>query len=247
MTWFEAALLVAGGVTAGAVNSLAGGGSLLSVPLLVFAGVPGNAANGSNRLGVLTSSATAFAEFRRQGIHSLRPAVPILGAVVIGSLVGASLVNQLDDASFEKVFGLLMVPLLLLSLRRPTPRQPATRAGWSPAVTFAVFLAIGAYGGAFQAGVGIILTAALLASGFDVVMANAIKVLVTLVVTIVAIPVFLVAGEIAWLPGLTLAVGFAAGGVIGARLTVTRGEVLVRPLMVVAVVASATKLLGLWG
>lgn len=247
MTWIEAVLLIAGGLTAGAVNSLAGGGSLLSVPLLVFAGVPGNAANGSNRLGVLASSTTAVAEFRRQGVRSLRASVPILGAVVLGSFIGASVVNQLDDASFEKAFGVLMVPLLLLSLRRPTPRLPEAPSGWSPGTTFAIFLGIGAYGGAFQAGLGIILTAALLASGFDVVLANAIKVLVTLAVTVAAIPVFLLAGEIAWLPGLTLAAGFAGGGVIGARLTITKGELLVRPIMIVAVIASAAKLLGLWG
>jgi uncharacterized membrane protein YfcA len=72
MEWWQGAILAGGGLLAGAINSIAGGASLLTVPLLVLAGVPGNAANGTNRLGVITSSATAALEFRRKGVSDLR-------------------------------------------------------------------------------------------------------------------------------------------------------------------------------
>ncbi|MFP4512956.1 MAG: sulfite exporter TauE/SafE family protein [Acidimicrobiales bacterium] len=245
MGWLDALLLIGGGLVAGAVNSLAGGGSLLTVPLLVFTGTPGTMANGSNRIGVLVSNVAATMEFRRQGIRALPNLVPILVASLVGSLIGAALVSQLDDSSFEAVFGLLMLPLLVLSLYRP--KVGRAREPWSLPVTVAVFFGIGVYAGAFQAGVGLLLTAALLASGFDVVRANAIKVIVILAATAMVLPVFIISGDVAWAPGLVLAVGFAAGGTLGAHLTIHRGEVLVRPIMVIAVVASATRLLGLWG
>lgn len=246
MGWLDALLLICGGLVAGAVNSLAGGGSLLTVPLLVFTGTPGTTANGTNRLGVLASNITATLEFRRQGIRTLPNLTPILVSSATGSVLGALLVSRLDHESFEQLFGLLMLPLLLLALRRPRVPESARRQ-WSLPTTVAAFFAIGAYAGAFQAGVGVILTAALLASGLDVVRANAIKVIVILVVTALVLPVFVASGDMAWGPGLVLAVGFAAGGTLGAHLTIHRGEVLVRPIMVVAVVASATRLLGLWG
>ena len=247
MTILQAAILIVGGFLAGAINSIAGGGSLLSVPLLVFTGVPGTQANGSNRLGVLTSSITATLEFRRRGVDGLRQAAPILVSVVLGSLVGASLVSQLDDATFERVFGFLMLPLLILSLRKPSPKRVAEGESWSRWVTVLVFFGIGVYGGAFQAGIGLILVAALLQSGLDVVIANAVKVIVTLVLTVVALPVFIANGDVAWPQGIALAAGFGIGGVVGARLTIDRGDALVRPVMIAAVLASALKLLGVFG
>ncbi|MEX1271076.1 MAG: TSUP family transporter, partial [Acidimicrobiia bacterium] len=90
MTW-ELAFLVVGGFVAGIVNTMAGGGSMLTVPLLVLAGVPGNQANGSNRIGILTSNAAAVVAFRRSGIHVTR-VMAVLAPVVVGSLIGAFLI-----------------------------------------------------------------------------------------------------------------------------------------------------------
>ena len=89
MEWWEAALLIVGGVFAGAINTVAGGGSMLTVPLLVLAGVPGNSANGSNRIGVMASNVSAAASFRRLGVDGLGHAIPVLVPVVAGSLVGS--------------------------------------------------------------------------------------------------------------------------------------------------------------
>jgi uncharacterized membrane protein YfcA len=178
MTLWDGVLLVAGGAFAGVVNAVAGGGSILTVPLLVISGVPGNFANGSNRLGILTSTAASSASFHRLGVGGLAHAAPILVPVLLGSLVGSMAISQLTDDTFETVFGLLMLPLVLLSLRQP--RAVSDGVVWSPTVTFAVFLAIGVYGGAIQAGVGLVLLAALSRAGFDLVTANHIKALITL-------------------------------------------------------------------
>ena len=238
-------LLVAGGLAAGVVNTLAGGGSLLTVPLLVLAGVPGNVANGSNRVGILASNASAAAAFRRLGVSGLSRTLPVLVPVAVGSLVGALLVARLADETFERVFGVLMVPLLLLSLRPPVLKSVEGRV-WSGRFTVLVFLAVGLYGGAFQAGIGLLLMVALSRSGMDLVVANSVKVVVIMVVTVTALPLFIVGGRVDWGPALVLAAGFAIGGALGARLTVTRGASLIRPVMVAAVLALAGRLLGLF-
>ncbi len=245
MVWWEALLLVVGGLFAGAINTVAGGGSMLTVPLLVLAGVPGNAANGSNRVGILTSNVAAVATFRRLGVDGLRHASRVVVPVVLGGLIGSFAVGRLlDDAAFERVFGLLMIPLVILSVRRPS-NASGDRA-WSTTKVVIVFLLIGIYGGAFQAGVGLVLLAALTRSGFDLVMSNSVKVIVNTAVTVVALPVFILSGDIAWAPALVLAAGFVVGGWLGAQASFRGGEVLIRRVMVVAALGLAGRLIGIY-
>ena len=245
MTLLEALLLVAGGLFAGIINTVAGGGSTLTVPLLVLAGVPGNAANGSNRIGVIVSNATAAGSFRRLGVDGFSHAVPVLVPVVAGSLVGSLAISRLTDDAFETVFGLVMIPLIILSIR--TPRFRTDGARWSRTTTTVVFFGIGIYGGAIQAGVGLVLLAALTRAGFDLVVANSMKVIVIFVLTLTALPVFIAQGDIRLGPALILATGFAVGGWLGAHAAVKGGETFIRAVMVVASIALAAKLLGAFG
>lgn len=244
MTWWQAVLLVVGGFFAGGINTVAGGGSTLTVPLLVLAGVPGNAANGSNRIGILTSSAAASASFARLGITGLAHTGPVIVPVVFGSLFGSLAISQLTDDAFETMFGLLMIPLIVLAIRKPKARLDGPV--WPRWLTVAVFFGIGIYGGAVQAGVGLVLLAALTRAGYDLVTANHIKVLVNVAVTAVALPVFIVNGQVQWIPAIVLAAGFTAGGWFGAHFAVKGGERYIRMAMVVATVILAGSLLGLY-
>jgi len=244
MTWWEALLLVVGGFFAGGINAVAGGGSTLTVPLLVLAGVPGNEANGSNRIGILTSNAAAAVSFARLGVKGLAHTGPVLVPVVVGSFIGSTAISQLTDDAFETLFGLIMIPLIILSIRKPAARVDGPT--WPRWLTVAVFFAIGIYGGAIQAGVGLVLLAALTRAGFDLVTANHIKSLVNLVVTAVALPVFILNDQVRWVPALVLAAGFTAGGWFGARFAVKGGDKYIRVMMVVATVILAGSLLGLY-
>lgn len=244
MTPGDAALLVGGGLLAGVVNTLAGGGSLLTVPLLVLVGLPGTLANGSNRVGVLLQSGVAVWRFRAEGVPGLPEAGRLLIPVLAGSLLGAFAIAQVDAATFERLFGFLMLLLLFPTLR--SARSRPTAKPWPPAVRHAVFFAIGLYGGALQAGVGLVLVAALSHAGFDLVRANSIKLVVILALTAVAVPVFVLKGQVAWAPAAALGVGFAAGGELGARLALRGGERLIRPVLLVAVLALAGRMLGLY-
>lgn len=247
MEWIHVAVLLGGGLVAGVINAMAGGGSLLTVPLLVFADVPGNTANGSNRVGVLANSFTAASTFRRLGVAGLAGIGRILGPAVAGALVGSIIVSQLADDAFEKAFGFVMIPILVLSLRKPNVEALADRPQWPTWVTTVVFFGIGLYGGAFQAGVGLMMIVALSRAGVDLVIANNIKVIVTFVFTVFALPVFIIAGDVDWAPALVLAAGLAIGGFIGAHVTVAGGERVIRPVLVIAVIIFSGRLLGLYG
>jgi uncharacterized membrane protein YfcA len=244
MSWWEALLLVVGGFFAGGINAVAGGGSTLTVPLLVLAGVPGNNANGSNRIGILTSSVAAAASFTRLGVKGIAHTGPVIIPVVFGSLVGSTAISQLTDGAFERLFGFLMIPLIILAIRKPKARLEGPT--WPRWLTVVVFFGIGIYGGAVQAGVGLVLLAALTRAGFDLVTANHIKVLINVVVTAVALPVFIVNGQVEWIPAIILAAGFTAGGWFGAHFAVKGGEKYIRAAMVVATLILAGSLLGLY-
>jgi uncharacterized membrane protein YfcA len=243
----EIALLLVCGLLAGIVNTLAGGGSFLTVPLLVLLGLPGGIANGTNRVGVLVQSVIAAGSFRAYGVLDVRSAGKVFAPLALGALIGALVVSRLPDATFERAFGAMMLLLLVPSyLRRSRPGAAAVGGrAWSPAVSTGMFFLIGVYTGAFQAGVGVLLLLALSHAGFDLVRANALKVLVVAAGTFVALPVFIIAGQVAWLPAGILAAGLATGAIVGARLAVRGGERLIRPFVIVAVVALALAMLGI--
>ncbi len=245
MVWWEAVLLVVGGTAAGVINAVAGGGSTLTVPLLVLAGVPGNSANGSNRVGILTSNAAAATAFRKLGVRGLSKSAPVLGPIVAGSLIGALLITRLTDDNFERVFGLLMLPIIFLSIRKPKVRVDAKP--WPLTLTIAVFFAVGLYGGAVQAGVGLVMLAALTRAGYDLVTANNVKVVANLTLTGVVLPIFIAQGKVEWVPALILAAGLTAGGWIGAHAAVKGGERFIRAGMIVSAVILSGSLLGLYG
>ena len=237
------ALLVGGGLFAGVVNTLAGGGSLLTVPLLIFTGLPADVANGTNRVGVLIQNGVASWGFWREGVPGFRQAGPLVLPVAAGAVVGAYGVSQLDARVFQRLFGLVMLLLLVPTLRgaRVADAVRASGPGWLRAASY---FGIGLYGGAFQAGVGILLIYALSLGGAGLVRSNAVKVVLNSCFTLVVLPIFLLAGQVAWVPALVLGAGFALGGLLGPRLAVRGGEGLVRAVLAVAVVALAGRMLG---
>jgi hypothetical protein len=114
-------------------------------------------------------------------------------------------------------------------------------------VTVAVFTAIGLYGGAVQAGIGLVLLAALTRAGYELVLANNIKAVVNLSITTAALPFFIARGEVEWAPALVLAAGFTVGGWVGAHAAVRGGEQFLRWAMLAAAMLLAGRLLGLYG
>ncbi len=244
MSIADALLLMAGGLFAGVVNAMAGGGSLLTVPLLSLAGVEGLLANGTNRVAVLIQTSSSGYGFARRGVGGLDETLRILVPTVAGGVVGSVAVSQIDDELFERAFGVLMIPLLALSLWKP--RTEDTSSPWPYWLTAVVFLGVGFYAGAIQAGVGLILLLVLSRAGHDLVTANAIKTYVVIAVSIVAVTVFISQGQVRWIPALVLSVGTAVGGYAGSQIAVDGGERVIKPVLVVSVIALSGRMIGLY-
>lgn len=240
----EVAILVAGGLVAGFINTLAGGGSFLTVPLLILVGVPPTAANATNRVGVLIQSVAAMRGFQREGVPALGLALRLLPVMLLGAWLGAWGASHVDDDSFQRFFGVTMLLMLPVILVNPRPRSKRVRAALPAPLQVAVYFVLGLYGGAVQAGIGIGLLLALVgAGGLDLVRANSVKVAIVAALTAVALVQFAWAGKVLWLHGLVLAVGSGLGGYAASRLGARIGERLIRPLLLVAVVALALRLL----
>jgi hypothetical protein len=237
--------LALGGFVAGVVNAMAGGGSFLTVPLLVMSGLPGTVANGTNRIGVLVQSAVAAWRFRREGVSGFADVRPLLLPLLAGSWLGAVAISRVAPRTFEQLFGAVML-LLLVPVLRAARAEVSAKEPWGPRTLAAVFFLIGVYGGAFQAGVGVFLVLALARSGHGLVMANSVKALAIAAFTAVAVVVFIVQGQVVWLPALVLSAATALGADVGSRLAVRRGDAFIRPLLVVAVVVMAAKMLRLF-
>ncbi|WP_302140430.1 sulfite exporter TauE/SafE family protein [Halomonas alkalicola] len=246
MTLLEALALLSIGVVAGFINVLSAGGSMLTLPLLMFLGLSPQAANGTNRVSIVLQSVAAVASFLRAGARhvglSLRLSVP----AVVGALLGAWLSLQVSDALFEAVLIAVMAGSAVLMLL-PQPRldtRPLTTERLTPVVYLAMF-AIGLYGGFIQVGVGILFIVVLYRMlKIDLGQVNAFKVLIILVYTLPALAVFLVNDQVRWGYGLVLAAGSMLGAWLGVKVNVSpRGALWVKWLTLAVIVAIMLRLL----
>jgi hypothetical protein len=238
------------GFIAGFINTLAGSGSLITLPILILLGLPANVANGTNRVGVLLQNVVAVATFRRRGALEAAGTWKLVVPSVVGSVIGAALAVDLDEALLRRVIGALMIVMLGVLLFKPERWIAAHANRREPRlwVEVPLFFAIGVYGGFIQAGVGIFLLAGLvLGAGFNLVGANAMKNLIVLVFTAAALVVFIVNDQVHWTLGLLLGAGQSAGAWAAAHLAVKRGAEFVRIVVIVIVVLSAVALFAGFG
>lgn len=237
------ALLLAAGVAAGALNVIAGGGSFLTLPLLMFLGLPPGIANATNRLGIVVQDLAAVWSFDRSGVLDRRAALWAALPATLGAGLGALLALRVSDALFVRLLALLMIALSLGSLWTP-PRREAGGAGTGAVVArTAGFFVVGIYGGFVQAGVGFLFVALTTLVGLDLVRGNAVKVLSILPMTALALAIFAWNGRVEWVTGSVLAVGFLVGGLLGARWTILKGHRWVRGVVTAAILLLAIKLL----
>ncbi|TDI99279.1 MAG: sulfite exporter TauE/SafE family protein [Deltaproteobacteria bacterium] len=239
-----AGILLAGGLLAGFINTLAGGGSFLTVPLLILVGVPPSAANGTNRVAVLIQNVAAMRGFAQEGVPGPGLALRLLPATLLGAWLGAWGATHVPDEVFRRLFALIMLLALPIVLRNPVPAAGAPARALPLPLQLALYFSIGLYGGAIQAGIGIPLLLALAgAGGLDLVRANSVKVVLIAALTAVALAQFAWAGMVHWMHGLVLAIGSATGAYLASRVGARVGERLIRPLLVLSVAGLALRLL----
>jgi len=240
-----AALILAGaGFVASVLNVIAGGGSFLTLPILIFLGLPATEANATNRVGILTQNAGAVWAFHRHRVLDWAWGLKVTLPGVLGAAVGAALALVVGDRDFRRLLAFFMVAITLWTILDPAgrsgPRAPAFAS--RPAFVHGGFFLVGIYGGFVQAGVGFLALAVTSAAGLDLVRGNAVKVLTVLVQTIVSLAIFAWGDKIQWIPGSALAAGSFLGSLVGVRLTVLKGHRWVQGVVTATIIVFAVRL-----
>jgi len=245
MELYEILLIVITGFGAAFLNTLGGGGSLFTVPILTFLGLPITSANATCRIALLFQNITAVGGFRSKGIDLPLPYSLYLGISSLGGgLIGSLLASVIDDEVFSKIFVFVMVLSVFLILYDPFKSKGEERLSVKSQITGTIlFFFIGIYGGFVQAGIGFLVIAVLsLVNNLNLVKSNYVKVFAAIVYTGVSVIVFAIQGLIEWRMGLILAVGHALGGWYASRWSVDKGEVWIKRIMIVSIIAMAIKL-----
>lgn len=245
MSVLEGMLLVLAGSFAGFINSIAGGGSLVIMPLLIFMGLPSAEANGSNRIALFIQNIFSVAGYRSKGVYVFPFAMWVAIPAVIGAVIGSKIAVDMDDQLFNRILAIVMLVVMGVTIFRPKIKEQTAevlsrKKIW---ISISLFFFLGIYGGFIQAGIGFLIIAALTSiHGFNMAHTNSIKVFVILCYTFAAVIVFYLEGKIRWEYGLTLAIGNSIGGWIGSRWSVGKSDRLIRMILLVMVVSLAVKL-----
>jgi uncharacterized membrane protein YfcA len=250
MDWYIYPAIIAVGMLAGFINTLAGSGSLLTLPFLMFLGLPANVANGTNRIAILLQNMVGVSSFHQQKVLKVNYGIRLGLPAVIGSLIGAVIAVQLNNDVMSYIIGFLLIFMFFIIIFKPDQwikaqsNQVPEKPSWLQII---IFFFIGLYGGFIQAGVGFFLLAGLVVgAGLDLVRANAVKVLIVLLYTPFALAIFIFHHQVDYKFGLILAVGNMLGAFIGSRVAVSWGPKFVRIILLLAILGSSLKLLGVF-
>jgi len=240
LTWYIVLILILSGFIVGFINTLAGGGTIISLSLFMFLGMPPTLANGTNRVAVVMQTLTSSLGFRRHQALDIRK-VTILGIpTVIGSLIGTWIAVDIPSSTFEIILAISMIVMLFFVIYKPSRwlsgKESLINKKSSPLLLFIFFL-IGIYGGLIYVGVGYYLIAAsVLGAGYDLMRANAAKVYIVLLYVPFTLIFFMAHGEVNYQYGLIHGIGNVAGAWIATRFAVNWGVNFVRWVLVVVVV-----------
>lgn len=246
MTLINFLLLILGGFIAGCINVLAGGGSLLTLPLLIFMGLPTSVANATNRVAIFSQNIFAVAGFKSKGVSAYPYSLYLGLSAALGATIGATISVDLEDALFNRIIAVVMVMVIVLTVVKPKTKSSGENEKMSKKaqlIGIISFFFVGIYGGFIQAGIGFVIIAVLTnVNGFSLVKTNSAKVFIALVYTAAALVVFIYNGVVNWQYGLVLAAGNSLGGWVTSRWSVKKGDKWIRWFLIVTVTAMAIKL-----
>ena len=242
LSFFSLMVLLAIGLVSGCLNTLAGGGSLITLPALIALGLPADIANATNRLGIFAQSITGVKGFDYYGQLDRGAIYGLSGPVISGAVLGAFGASYMPVWILEPVLLSVMIGIALLLAVRPEILvsefgQRPLGLGDKPIAGFWLFLT-GLYGGFVHAGIGFILIAVLAGSlRYDIVRANALKVVFTALFSLVAIIIFAFRDQIWWIPGLALGFGSFLGALLGVKFTIQLNEKVLKWILLVMVLS----------
>ena len=234
------------GIVVGFVNVMAGGGSLLSIPIMLFMGVPGPVANGTNRIAIMLQMATAVVAFFKKGYSDFRLSLSLALAALPSAVVGAYAGTRLEGIWFNRIVAIITLAVMLVMATQKDAEAYARAQPQKPRLLLAHILMffVGLYGGFIQIGIGFLFLPILNRTlGLDLVRVNMHKTFIISFYTTAALIVFAWQVEIFWILGICLAVGTSIGAWLSAHVQVSRGERIIKAVLNTVLVLIIIKLL----
>jgi len=240
-------ILFAVGAVAAFINVNAGGGSSLTLPVLIFLGLDPTVANGTNRVAILFQNISAVQSFKREKFFEVKNSLILSALTLPGAIAGSIIAVKISNELFEKILGVIMI-LIIITMLLPKKKTDKTNTDFT--IDWKIVLSmiiVGFYGAFIQVGVGFLLMASFqYLMKLDLIRVNMHKVFVVFVFTIPALIVFMITDNINWYYGLTLSAGNVFGGWWGAKLSVKKGEKLIKFVLIIAILIMALKLLNIF-
>ncbi|MEO9893972.1 sulfite exporter TauE/SafE family protein [Aurantibacter sp.] len=244
--WYHYPLLIFVGFIVGFINTVAGGGSLLTLPVLIFLGLPPSVANGTNRVGVVIQNLMGTAGFKSKGVSTFPFDIYLGISAFFGAVLGAYIAVDIKGETFNRILAIVMIIVVLIIIFKPKIKSDELlervigKHLWIGIIAFFFF---GIYGGFINAGLGFIIILFLhYTNKLTLVKANATKVMVVLIYSTAALVVFILNDKVIWLVGLVLAIGTGSGAWVASRFSVQKGDGFIKSFLVVMVVIMAIKL-----
>jgi uncharacterized membrane protein YfcA len=241
-------LLFAVGSIAGFMNVMAGGGSTITLPTLIFLGLHSSLANGTNRIALLIQNISGIISFKQEKYHHFKMSLWLSVFTLPGAIAGAVIATRVSDELFQKILACVLIGIIVTILLPRTNQRiqeidPDRAQNW---LIYPAMIAIGFYGGFIQAGVGFLFMAALYhLVKLDLVRVNMHKIFIIFVYTIPALFIFFLTHNVDLKFGLVLAVGNAFGAWWSAKVSVRKGERLIKTILVIAILIMSLKLLNI--
>ena len=246
MNWNEIVLLLASGVLVGIINTLGGGGSVITMSLFMAMGMPIGVANGTNRIAVLLQNFSATVAFLRKGMLHVRSGVLLSLPAIFGNIFGAMVATKVDESVFKiclsVVLAIILVYLLLGKDNEQVTGGHGLKIKWWH---YLVFFIVGFYGGYIYIGLGfLILAVAIWTMKLDIITANVIKGFVIFLSTPFALAVFIYNGQVEWMAGLLHGVGNIFGALLASHWAMSWGVKFVRWFTLFIIVVFFVDLMG---
>lgn len=249
LLWYDYVVIISAGCLAGAINTLAGNGSAITLAVFTeYLGLPANLANGTNRIGVLAQGWAGTFSFYRNGVLKFEGARLTIVCTCLGALAGVVAAILISNEDFKVIYRFLMVAVLVVLLVRPKRwlHQGEDKGKQiHPAFESILYLILGFYGGFIQMGMGIFyLATVVLVSRYTLIHGNAIKTFVVALYTIAVLAVFHYRGLVHWQLGSIMAIGTMTGGYFTAEFAsrYSRANEVAYVVLVIIVLAALASL-----
>lgn len=231
------------GIITGIINVLAGGGSMINLPLMIFFGIPATVANGTNRLAVFCHTLSSVHSFHKKKVSFFKDSARFFLPGVIGAIIGSSFAVDIKDHTFERILGVVMICLSFVIIFDPLKKVYSKKEP-HPAILFILYILVGFYLGLIQVGVGFITIFILHGLvGYDLVKTNAIKMFLGFFFNLISLGFFIFHSKVDWQAGLILGISMAIGARIGTHLAVHKSDKWIKAVLVTMILIFSLKLI----